>query len=103
MLRNNVRCRGHPSWPGCAVQIGKCFGANPSPEGRGWCEAPGEGCKDSSLHPSPAASRHPLPSGEDSQNAYWTPSLVRFSSLVNLDGTAHYTEVPTSIIPFWIA
>jgi hypothetical protein len=25
---------------------------------------PGEGCKDSSLHPSPGASRHPLPSGE---------------------------------------
>jgi hypothetical protein len=40
-----------------------CF-ANPSPEGRGWPEGPGEGCKDSSLYPSPAASRHPLPSGE---------------------------------------
>jgi hypothetical protein len=30
--------------------------ADPSPEGRG--------CKDSSLHPSPGASHHPLPSGE---------------------------------------
>jgi hypothetical protein len=40
------------------------FGANPSPEGRGWPEGPGEGYKDSCLHPSPAASRHPLPSGE---------------------------------------
>jgi pimeloyl-ACP methyl ester carboxylesterase len=42
----------------------KCFGADPSPEGRGWPEGPGVGCKDSSLHPSPGASHHPLPSGE---------------------------------------
>src|SRR4051812_10824799 len=41
------------------------FRTNSSPEGRGWPEGPGEGCKDSSLHPSPAASRHPLPSGEE--------------------------------------
>src|SRR6516164_5329412 len=25
-----------PSYPGCAVQIAKHCGANPSPEGRGW-------------------------------------------------------------------
>src|SRR4051812_20990709 len=43
----------------------KCFWTNSSPEGRGWPEGPGEGSKDSSLHPSPAASRHPLPSGEE--------------------------------------
>ena len=35
----------------CAVQIRKVFQA-------------GEGCEDASLYPSPAASRHPLPSGE---------------------------------------
>src|SRR4051812_46369190 len=40
------------------------FRTNSSPEGRGWPEGPGEGCKDSSLHPSPGASHHPLPSGE---------------------------------------
>jgi hypothetical protein len=46
---------------------GKRFGSNPSPEGRGWCEAPGEGYRTKLFfvwYPSPAASRHPLPSGE---------------------------------------
>ena len=42
------------------------FGANPSPEGRGWREAPGEGYHKHFfiLYPSPAASQHPLPLGE---------------------------------------
>src|SRR4051812_46292835 len=56
-----------PSWPGCAVQIEKCFGANPSPEGRGWPEGPGEGYhmkNNFRRYPSPGASHHPLPSGE---------------------------------------
>ena len=45
--------------------------ANPSPEGRGWCEAPGEGYQTKLFfmwYPSPAASRHPLPSGEGRAN-----------------------------------
>src|SRR4051812_30412683 len=42
--------------------------------------APGEGCKDSSLHPSPGASHHPLPSGEGFAKQYlsdvWTTRPV---------------------------
>jgi len=38
--------------------------ANPSPEGRGCREAAGEGCRESSLYPSPGPSGHLLPSGE---------------------------------------
>src|SRR3954470_1390023 len=47
--------------------IRKCFGANPSPEGRGWPEGPGEGYHMKTFfirYPSPGASHHPLPSGE---------------------------------------
>src|SRR5882757_9603830 len=43
------------------------FRANPSPNGRGWCEAPGEGYHNSNfsiLNPSPVPSAHPLPLGE---------------------------------------
>src|SRR3954465_6748956 len=35
----------------------------PLPKGEGGTKGPVEGCRDSSLHPSPAASRHPLPFG----------------------------------------
>ena len=40
------------------------FRKNPSPEGREWPKGPGEGGSSEILHPSPAAPRHPLPSGE---------------------------------------
>src|SRR4051812_46492848 len=63
------------------------FRTNSSPEGRGWPEGPGEGCKDSSLHPSPAASRHPLPSGEGFAKRI-TPCEVSVFEPINLDSTA---------------
>src|SRR4051812_49951468 len=77
------------------------FRTNSSPEGRGWPEGPGEGCKDSSLHPSPTASRQPLPSGRGIRKTHTgqfllyvvfksrTPSNTPgISALVHLDSTA---------------
>src|SRR5436190_7445255 len=66
----NVDRNGTSLESGIAVQIQEnVSGKIPLPKGEGGPEGPGEGCKDSPLHPSPAASRHPLPSGEGFENA----------------------------------
>src|SRR3954465_2850571 len=68
------------------------FGTNPSPEGRGWPEGPGEGCRKESLHPSPGASHHPLPSGEGSQ----APRRFRLP-LAFAASAAHLVGRPSSL------
>src|SRR4051812_7527750 len=53
---------------------------NSSPEGRGWPEGPGEGCKNSFLHPSPRRFAAPSPFGRGIRRQSFP--------VVNLESTA---------------